>query len=139
MHRTRRPRRARSLRVLLTTFAIAGLMLLTGTAASAGVDSLAGTVPSFGSQTYGKADGTGFITTASFNDINFYYTVNPYSSSVKAIRCGSLTDLGPQVGYGANDGGERVLAAGVADPTCYLINIASDTAATWDFAAVTRS
>lgn len=44
------PSRARSLRVLLTTFAIAGLMLLTGTAAGAGVDSLAGTVPSFGSQ-----------------------------------------------------------------------------------------
>lgn len=131
----RSPRNAKT-RMVAVVMGVGAMTMVGASVAQAASYSLSGRVPATGSQTY---DANDFYTTSQFNDINFDYSQNPYSSSVKAVRCSNFTDISGYRGFGANDHTEKVLASNVQDGTCYNINIGPDSAFGWNFSAVSRS
>lgn len=115
--------------MLLTT-------LLVATSADAATYGLSGRIPRYGSQTYSDQD---FTTTNQFNDINFAYQINPYSSNVKPVRCSDFASISTAKSFAANDHSEKVIASNVVDGTCFNINIDSATTDHWDFSATIRA
>lgn len=118
---------------------VLGVMLATvmfASVASAATYYLEGRIPRFGSETF---DQDPMYATTQFNDINFKYSVNPYSSYVKPVKCSNLADISGYKYFDANNHVESVIASNVIDGTCFYINIDSPTINYWDFEARVRS
>jgi hypothetical protein len=123
-------------RRLLTVVGLILATLMFASVASAATYYLDGYIPSFGSETF---DQDPMYATTQFNDINFKYSVNPYSSKVKPVKCSNLADISGYKTFDANNHDESVIASNVIDGTCFYINIDSPTIFSWYFEARVRS
>lgn len=82
-------------------------------------------IPGIGSGT----DTEKFYTSSSYRDINLRYTQNPYTTSVKPVRCDNLDDISGYKQVAAKNHSWQVIASNVQDGTCYRLNFAADTTA----------
>lgn len=85
-------------------------------------------IPRFGSST----DGEQFVTSSSYNDINIRFNVNPYTLSVKPVRCDNGNNISGYKQVSANDHSWKVIASSVLDGTCYQLNMDAGTTAYFD-------